>query len=291
MFILLILLMLPEKFFELFAKELEVHTEMQGYYKYLEKRSYWHFRRNYFLERLRYVKKYIVDAPVNIEGLYVWDCGCGYGTVCLYLAMNGIKTYGTTLEFYYDSVQKRKEYWSQYGDTSLFTCSYEYLFDNHPKPGSYDWIIVQDTLHHLEPIADALQIFKKSLKANGKILAVEENGNNIMIRLQRYKDRGNNLIISMWDEKLQKNILIGNENIRSLANWQQLFEKNGFYIQSESVQYIRYFPPLYYRFSNPDKLLQLERNIQLKKGLRREYLFFGVNFVGSKIVPEELANK
>ena len=169
-------MMSPERFFELMLKELEVHTEMQPYYKFLGKQSSWHFRRNYFLERLRYIQKNLVDIAGKKGGasqLSIWDCGCGYGTTCLFLAMNGIRTHGTTLEFYYDTIQKRVAYWSQYGDTSLFTCSYENLFDNKPEPASYDWIIVQDTLHHLEPIDDALQIFKESLKKGGKVLSIE----------------------------------------------------------------------------------------------------------------------
>lgn len=274
-------MMSPEQFFDLMLKELEVHTEMQPYYKFLGKKSSWHFRRNYFLERLRYIQKNIVDAPGG-KSLSIWDCGCGYGTTCLFLAMNGIKTYGTTLEFYYETVQKRKEYWSKYGDTSLFTCTYENLFDNKPAADSYDWIIVQDTLHHLEPIDDALQIFNTSLRKNGKILSVEENGNNIIQRIKLYKYRGNKRIITIWDEKLQKDILIGNENIRSLDSWRQLFEKNGFRIPDTGVQYVRYYLPLNYRFSDPDTLLKKEQQIQQTKGMRREYFFFGLNFIGEK---------
>jgi SAM-dependent methyltransferase len=272
--------MLPEQFFELMIKELEVHTEMQPYYKFLGKKSSWHFRRNYFLQRLRYIKKYLVDGNSNTTS--IWDCGCGYGTTCLFLAMNGIKTYGTTLEFYYDTVQKRKEYWGQYGDTSLFTCTYENLFDNRPAPESYDWIIVQDTLHHLEPIGDAMQIFNTSLKKNGRVLSIEENGNNLIQRLKLYKYRGSKRIITLWDEKLQKDILIGNENIRSLKNWQSLFEKNGFRLAAGSVQYIRYFLPFNYRFAEANKLLKKEQRIQSRKSMRREYFFFGLNFVAEK---------
>jgi SAM-dependent methyltransferase len=278
-------MMSPEQFFELMLKELEVHTEMQPYYKFLGKKSSWHFRRNYFLQRLRYIKNNIVDDPradTYRKQLSIWDCGSGYGTTCLFLAMNGIKTFGTTLEFYYDTVQKRKEYWSKYGDTSLFTCTYENLFDSPPPADSYDWIIVQDTLHHLEPIDEALQIFNKSLKENGKILSVEENGNNIIQRAKLYKYRGNKRIITIWDEKLQKDILIGNENIRSLANWQRLFEKNSFHIKGDSVQYVRYFLPIHYRFSDPEKLLQKEQRIQQSEGMRREYFFFGLNFIAEK---------
>jgi len=279
--------MSPEQFFELMLKELEVHTEMQPYYKFLGKKSSWHFRRNYFLQRLRYIKKYLVDSNDTgnfRKNLSIWDCGCGYGTTCLFLAMNGIKTYGTTLEFYFETIQKRKEYWSKYGDTSLFTCTYENLFDNKPEPGIYDWIIVQDTLHHLEPINDALQIFNSSLKKGGKLLSIEENGNNIIQRIKLYKYRGNKRIITIYDEKLKKEIMLGNENIRSLADWDKLFINNGFHLAMGSVQYIRYFLPLHYKFSTPEDLLERELKIQAGKGLRREYFFFGLNFVMEKNV-------
>ena len=275
-------MMSPEQFFELLLKELEVHTEMQPYYKFLGKKSSWHFRRNYFLQRLRYIQKYLVYAGNTAVNASIWDCGCGYGTTCLYLAMNGIKTYGTTLEFYYDTIQKRKEYWSKYGDTSLFTCTYENLFDNRPAPATYDWIIVQDTLHHLEPIDEALQIFSSSLKKGGKILSIEENGNNIIQRIKLYKYRGNKRIITIWDEKLQKDILLGNENIRSLEQWDNLFVKNGFKVDAATVQYLRYFLPVNYRFSDPEKLLAKELYIQNDKGFRREYFFFGLNFIAEK---------
>ncbi len=141
---------------------------------------------------------------------------------------------------------------------------------------------MQDTLHHLEPIDDALKIFNDSLRKNGKVLSIEENGNNIIHRIKLYKYRGNKQVITIWDERLHKDILIGNENIRSLADWRHLFGKNGLHLLSDSVQYIRYFLPFQYRFSDPDKLLQKEQQIQTCKGLRREYLFFGLNFVAEK---------
>ena len=273
--------MQPEQFFELMIKELEVHTEMQPYYKFLGGKSSFHFRRNYFLERLRYIQANLVNGLAG-NHLSIWDCGCGYGTTCLFLAMNGIKTHGTTLEFYYETIQKRKEYWSQYGDTSLFTCSYENLFDQKPAPESYDWIIVQDTLHHLEPLEDALSIFNHSLKPGGRLLAVEENGNNIIQRIKLYKYRGNKRIITIWDEKLKKDILLGNENIRSLSTWERLFNNAGFSMPSSLIQYVRYYLPLNYRFSDAETLLNKEKQIQTQPGFRREYFFFGLNFVAVK---------
>lgn len=269
--------MTPEHFFELFLKELEQREEMHRYYKFLGKASSFHFRKNYFLERLRYI-----DREINDPQKTVWDCGSGYGTTGLFLAMNGVKTHGTTLEFYFESVAKRYEYWNQFGDASLFTCSYENLFDAPPVSESYDVIIVQDTLHHLEPIHDALQIFHKALKPGGKLIAIEENGNNIIQNAKLYKYRGNNRIIKQWDEGLQKDILIGNENIRSLKLWDSLFTENQFRINPESVQYIRYYLPYRYKNADPENLLKREIEIQKKSRLRKEYLFFGLNFVAEK---------
>ncbi len=270
--------MSPEQFFELLVKELEIHTEMQPYYKFLGDASSWHFRRNYFLQRLHYIDKHIVQSGAT----HILDVGCGYGTTCLYLAMNGIKTHGTTLEFYYDTIQKRKDYWSQYGDTSLFSCSYENLFDSPPPANTYNLIIVQDTLHHLEPINDALKIFNNCLRKGGKVLAIEENGSNIIQRAKLYKYRGNKRIITIWDEKLQKDILIGNENIRSLKSWTSLFNTNGFNIVEDSILYIRYYLPFQYKSADANALMQRELAIQTKRDFRTEYFFFGLNFIAEK---------
>lgn len=272
--------MTPERFFELFLKELEGRPDMYHYYKFLEDKSNLGFRKNYFLERLRYVAEKVTQPEKAI-----WDCGCGYGTTCLFLAMNGIPTHGTTLEFYNDHICERYAYWHQYGDADLFTCSYENLFDQHPAPESYDQIIIQDTLHHLEPIHDALQIFHKCLRQKGQLIIIEENGNNLIQSAKLFKQRGNKRIIKIWDEKLQKEILLGNENIRSLKKWSGLLMQNGFHIPEASVQYVRYFLPYRYKKDNAEALLQQERLLQKKSPLKKEYLFFGLNFTAEKSQP------
>ncbi len=269
--------MTPEQFFDLFLLELEQHPEMHSYYKFLGNAQSFTFRKNYFLERLRYIAKH-VNNPTQA----IWDCGSGYGTTCLFLAMNGIATHGTTLEFYYETVQKRYGFWNQHGNANLFTCSYENLFDSPPPTNSYDIIIVQDTLHHLEPIHDALDIFQRSLKPKGKIIAIEENGSNIIQNIKLYKYRGNKRIITIWDEKLQKDILIGNENIRSFEHWNQLMEAHQFNIPQEEVQYVRYYLPFKYNASNGDVLLKKERALQKTSSFRKKYFFFGLNFIACK---------
>jgi hypothetical protein len=59
-------------------------------------------------------------------------------------------------------------------------------------------------------------------------------------------------------------------------------QQNGFNISADSVQYVRYYLPFVYRFSDPKKLLEKELKIQSSGGMRREYFFFGLNFIAQK---------
>lgn len=269
--------MSPERFLELFMEELKTREDMYHYYKFLEDPKKVDFRKNYFLERLRYVL-----AAVQGDGQKIFDCGCGYGTTALFLAMNDIPVHGTTLEYYSKDLDKRYAFWSKFGNANLFTCSHENLFDSPPERESYDQIIIQDTLHHLEPIDDALAILYNSLKPGGEIIAIEENGSNVIQNLKLYKQRGNKRIIKVWDENLGKEFLMGNENIRSIEEWTNLMKPHGFTIDEDRIQYVRYFLPHKYNGTNGEELLQKERQLQKKKSLRRKFLFFGINFIAKK---------
>lgn len=268
--------MTVEEFFDIFLIELKENPELQDYYKFLGNSSSFGFRKAYFIQRLQYIANHIDKKDVAI-----WDCGCGFGTTCLFLAMNGIKSFGSTLEFYYKQIEKRKDFWSKYGDTSLFTASYENIFDNYPQKESLDYIILQDTLHHLEPIADALKIFDTVLRKDGKIILIEENGNNIIQNTKLFLRRGNKRVISIWDEKLQKNILLGNENIRSLKKWEKLFNTQNFNIEQSNVEYIRFYFPQFFN-ENISEIIEKEQRIWKKYNFLKEYFFFGLNFIVNK---------
>ncbi|MCL2132444.1 MAG: class I SAM-dependent methyltransferase [Lentimicrobiaceae bacterium] len=259
-------------FFELFLKELQENPVMRGYYKFLNNKSSFEFRKAYFLQRLQYISDQIKDKNAS-----VWDCGCGYGTTALFLAMNGFRVYGTTIEFYFDEIEKRKKYWKQYGNTDLFEVDYANIFDNSLKDNQFDYIILQDTLHHIEPLQEALAIFHRVLKSNGQLVAAEENGNNIIGNLKLFKQRGNKKIITIWDDRLQKNILLGNENVRSWKKWKSEFEQAGFRCKNTKPEYIRFFYPFFYRNRSAAEMIAKE-NILRKKTWLREYFFFGINF-------------
>ena len=266
-----------EHFFELFLKELETHPSLRSYYKFLESKSGFDFRKAYFCQRLQYISDQIKNQQSKI-----WDIGCGYGTTDIFLAMNGFATYGSTLEFYYKEIPQRLKYWSAFGDTSLFKAGYENLFDMTQPPENCDYLILQDTLHHLEPLDEALEICSKALKPSGKLIAVEENGNNLIQSFKLYLQRGNKRIIEQYDETLKKNIVIGNENIRSLKHWDAAFSSHRLKIDTEHLQYIRLYPPPFFKWKKYEEALQSEQKIWRNNSLLKEYFFFGINFTASK---------
>jgi len=284
-----------EQFFTLFLEELKTRDKLREYYKFHDDPNKLAFRKAYFCQRLQYVLDQIVIPAGNLDPspaqpltpsrshlLSIWDCGCGYATTQIFLAMNGIPSRGTTLEFYFKEIPSRLEYWSKYGDTSLIKVSYEDVFSTAVKPASEDIIIVQDTLHHLEPLQDSLRIFHQTLLPGGILIAIEENGNNLIQRIKLYKQRGSNRIIDYYDEGLGRTVTMGNENIRPYPLWRSEFIKAGFEMVEDKLNYVRLFPPKLFLRKQPDAVLKREQELWQRYGLLREYFFFGVNFVARK---------
>jgi SAM-dependent methyltransferase len=267
----------PDDFFELLLDELKQNSRLQGYYRFLSSDSGFLFRKAYFVERLRFIQEHITD-----KSSVIWDCGSGYGTTCLFLGLNGFKTFGSTLEYYFQEIPNRLDYWRQYGNVNLFTTSYEDIFDSHPADASIDVIILQDTLHHLEPLQQALTIFNKVLKPDGKIILVEENGSNIIQNVKLFMKRGNKRVIEYWDEKLGKKVMMGNENIRGINSWNHEFEKQNLRIVPEATNYVRLLPPFIFNNENYDRLIEKERAIWKNNALLKKYFYFGINMVVEK---------
>ncbi len=265
------------RFFELLFKEIEVNTSLQDYYRFLKDKKSFYFRKAYFLQRLEYIRDNIKAGDSS-----VWDCGCGYGTTGIFLALNDYNVYGNTIEYYYDHIPARFDYWSKFGDISSFRVSYKNLFDPPFHKDQFDYVITQDVLHHLEPNDRGLQILRDSLKDRGTLIVCEENGNNIINRLKLFLRRGNKRIIDIHDDKLNRNIKMGNENIQSLVSWKNKFREAGLVIDDKNVEYIRLFPPCYLNEKNYSRVIEKENRVWKKNRTAREFLFFGINFTASK---------
>lgn len=263
--------------------EMREHKEIANYYKFFGDPKLFEFRKSYFTQRLKYTYNKLIEQMKQAKKpLKIWDCGCGFGTTGFFLAMNGIKSHGSTIgEHYEREIPKRKEFWSRYGDTSLFTVSYDYLPDNAPPPNSYDAIIIQDTLHHLEPLNEVLDVLYNSLKPDGKLIITEPNGNNLYHKITLFLRRGNRRIGEIYDERLQKTILYGDENFKNIGTWKKVLKKQNLLIDSK-VEYIRLFMPFFYSEENVEKIISIEQKLYRKNPLLREFFFFGMNFTVSK---------
>lgn len=268
-----------ERFLSLFLEELKENRALYPYYKLVDGTdSRRQFRQAYFMQRLAYLEKYI-DFSLSPA---ILDCGCGFGTTGLFLAMNGCASRGTTLEYYADQIERRRQYWSQFGDVSLFDYAYENIFDTPPAADSYDYIILQDTLHHIEPVEKGLEILCTALKPSGKLILIEENGGSWLKSLMLFLQRGNRRVVEIYDERLQKNIQMGNENIRSEKQWRQLFQKSGFVVDDASVQYIRLLPPMAYRHQPADKVIAKEQRLSTRCPFLKHHFYMGLNMVLEK---------
>jgi SAM-dependent methyltransferase len=261
-------------FFELFLEELRSDQTLWYYYKFLADPKKLGFRKAYFCQRLQYIMDHIGSKEQAI-----WDCGCGYGTTALFLAMNGYHVHGTTLEFYFREIEKRKQYWRRFGNVDLFNAVYEDIYSSN-YTNQFDTILVQDTLHHLEPIDKALKVLHHALKNNGKLLVVEENGGNIIQNIKLIRQRGFNKVVEVYDESLQKTVVFGDENIRSLSQWKKILRNDGFSIETDSVEHIRLLPPASFASDYQNAIVR-ERKL-VKKTLLRKYFYFGINFMAHK---------
>lgn len=267
-----------EEFYQHLCEELRQNRSLHPYYKLTDGSVRQQmFRKAYFMQRLAYVDQYVDLSTKPI----IWDCGCGYGSTCLYLAMKGQPTYGTTIEFYADQIEQRKAFWRTFGNADLFDYEYANVFDQQVPEEKYDYIILQDTLHHIEPLDQALPIFYKALKKGGKLILIEENGGCLIKRAMLFKQRGFKRIVSVYDEVLQKEVLMGNENIRTEQQWRKAFDAAGFCLDESSVQYIRYSFPWRYTDDNLQEVIELDQR-KAQSGLLRHYAFFGLNMVWEK---------
>lgn len=269
-------MMSVEEFFSLFQLEISQNKNLQKYYKFLNDPSRFEFRKAYFCQRLQYIIDNIGKTDSEI-----WDCGCGYGTTGIFLSLNGIKSEGTTLEFYYNEIPTRLTFWCKYGDVSKFSYSYKNVFDES-ETNKYNTIILQDTLHHLEPLDTSIKIFEKALLPKGRIILIEENGSNIIQNLKLIKQRGFRKVKEIYDEKLGKTILLGDENIRNLKTWTAAFTENNFEVIPEKTQYIRFYMPSSFKENNTADIIAKEQSIWKTNRFLKTYFFFGLNFIVQK---------
>jgi Holliday junction resolvase len=89
-------------------------------------------------------------------------------------------------------------------------------------------------------------------------------------------------VVEIWDEKLQKPILLGNENIRGLNTWRKTLAKGGLEIDDKKTQYIRILPPFMFKKDEMEKKISREQKIISCSRLFRKRFAFGLNMIVHK---------
>jgi len=268
-----------DNFFKLLSNEIEQNENLDEYYRFNSNKLFFEMKKNYFCQRLKYIENNLNNFKnknnLKKENIKVLDCGCGYGSAGIFLAINGYEVNGLTIgEHYINGIQKRKDYWKKYGDPSKFNAIYEYLPDlkinNH-----YDIIILQDTLHHLEPLDDCIKALHNLLKPDGILIITEANGANPFHILKQYIRRGNKRINEVYDKILCKKIVYGDENFKSLNGWKQKFAQNNFIVEKK-IEYVKIIPFVFKGFLTFTRVI--EKTIAICTPVLREYIFGGINF-------------
>lgn len=68
-----------------------------------------------------------------------------------------------------------------------------------------------------------------------------------------------------------------------MATWQKAFQKEGFNIQQDTVQYIRYYLPFAFPNKKAKERVEKEQQIWKKNNFLKEYFFFGINYLVEKV--------
>lgn len=260
-------------FLDLLEKELIDNQEIAKYHRFVNSPYLYIYRKSYLAQRLQFV----IDS-VDKKGANILDLGCGFGTFSIFLALNGYRVHGITLEYYFDQIELRKKYWSQFGDLSQLTFEYQDLFNLDSQTHQYDYIVAIDTLHHIEPMPQGLNHLTQLLTPSGEVIISEENGNNLIAQMKHFKERGFKRISSYYDQRLKKEIQFGNENTRSLKKWLKLVEQTDLTLDHDSVNYIRCYFPWSYNKRGEANIVAREQKLWRKCSFMREYFFFGINF-------------
>jgi SAM-dependent methyltransferase len=262
-----------DRFFYLLEIELRENPKIAQYHRFTNNTYLYNFRKSYLIQRYQF----LIDS-IEKQNASILDLGCGYGTTAILLTLLGHKVHGITLEYYFDEIEPRLKYWSQFGDCSSLTLEYGDIFDYHTKAELYDYVVAIDTLHHIEPISKGLLVLYNLLHKEGKIIVSEENGNNFIANIKHIRERGFNRISSYFDERLQKQITFGNENTRSLKGWLKVFGSTSLRFESESLEYIRFYFPKKHNKNPLSEIIEKEQKLWKRYPFLREYFFFGINF-------------
>jgi SAM-dependent methyltransferase len=219
------------------------------------------FRALFFAMRIQPVLTFVREfVSTNGHPPLILDLGSGIGLESLLLSLAGASVHG--VDGWLPMVEQAQARQSRYEERFELNLDLHYTYENIFKfnPGvTYDAVYSSATLHHIEPIDEAIQRITDLIEPGGLFFLSDENGYSPIQQLAVQKKIG-------WikprkylrtDPDTGEKFLYGNENIRFPVRWRILIRQAG--LEPRSIKYCRFIPPVDWPV---EKLLQAERMIR-----------------------------
>jgi 2-polyprenyl-3-methyl-5-hydroxy-6-metoxy-1,4-benzoquinol methylase len=200
----------------------EVSLEELSYYKRwkgLNKKS--------FYDRYHNKIQYILTE--NLCGKKVLDCGCGVGTETILMGLMGARVLGV------DVNKKRLEE----GRKRLLKYQSVFEFNEMPElrtqtffnvKDTFDYLLFNESFHHIEPRAEFFFHLDLITKPLSKIMFLETNGRNPLLRMMFFLKRGSCKCSEKHGVSYgMENVVSVNKLVKNMTKWGFIRVKHGFH--------------------------------------------------------------
>jgi 2-polyprenyl-3-methyl-5-hydroxy-6-metoxy-1,4-benzoquinol methylase len=204
------------------------------------------FRALFFAMRLQPVLSYIQQFKLQHNSApRILDLGCGMGLESLLLSLAGAVVHGIDpwSEMIKFAQYRQTKYQAHYGIQLNLDYEHINLFKYTPSE-PYDAVYSSATLHHIEPVSDAIKKISQLIKPDGYFFLSDENGLSPVQQLAVQKKIGWIHPRKFWriDSDTGERYLYGNENIRATFLWGRYMRDAG--LKPQTIKYCRFLPPL-----------------------------------------------
>lgn len=163
----------------------EYRTFRKYYYDSLRNKARRYLYKNLYQNRLRY----ITNLLLSLRSPLILDAGCGLGSESILFSSLGAKVVSVDLNeerlkvaekrklFYKDLVKGRVEF--------IFGDVFEII-----KMRKFDIVWMNESISHIHPAEEFLQIAHHQLNSGGRVIISETNGGNPYILLKRFMETG-----------------------------------------------------------------------------------------------------
>ncbi|MCB9455385.1 MAG: class I SAM-dependent methyltransferase [Anaerolineaceae bacterium] len=219
------------------------------------------FKALFFAMRLQPVLTYIAAfQQTHNRPPQILDIGCGFGLESILLVHSGAQVHGLDgSDAKIAGAEKlRAAYEAAFANQLKLTYQVSNLFQFHPER-QFDAVYSSATLHHIEPISEAILTIADFLAPGGTFFLSDENGYSPAQQVAVQKRIGWTSSRKYWqtNHETGEKFLYGNENIRAPFQWIRHVRKAG--MHPETIKYCRFLPPVNWPI---DRLVRAERRLR-----------------------------